>query len=110
MKTNLMLQGIEEYLKKPKLYEPSVAKFWDEDHISKGMLGAHLNPSLESATRTHEFVKRSAAWIAETAPANQYLRLLDMGCGPGIYAELFDVAGGEYFSKTPQLCVVAEAV
>ena len=78
---------------KPELYAPSSAKFWDDEHISKGMLKAHLDPNLESATRKLAFVHESASWIASMANPIQRPRLLDLGCGPGIYAEFFAEEG-----------------
>lgn len=88
-----MLHDISKFAQKPGLYAPSTAKFWDDEYISKGMLDAHLNPELESATRTLDFVRCSVEWIAKIAPVQKYPRLIDLGCGPGIYAELFDDAG-----------------
>lgn len=84
-----MLKKLKKFAKRPQLNEKSSEKFWDDPHISKGMLEAHLNQNLDSATRNLAFIKESAAWIAQTLPPAQYPRLLDLGCGPGIYAELF---------------------
>ena len=53
------------------------------------MLKAHLNENQESATRKLDFVKKSVAWINTVLPNHHYNNLLDLGCGPGIYAELF---------------------
>ena len=74
---------------KPALYEPSPRNMWDDPHISKQMLAAHLDEGFDSATRKMGFVKESVGWIACTLPPARYKRLLDLGCGPGIYAELF---------------------
>ena len=88
-----MLQNIKKYMQKPDMYAPSTARFWDDNHISKGMLEAHLNLAIDSATRNLDFVQRSVGWISSIAPTGKYPRLLDLGCGPGIYAELFYVIG-----------------
>jgi SAM-dependent methyltransferase len=77
---------------RPALYEPNEFKFWDDEHISKGMLAAHLDPEMEAATRNPDFVRRSVRWIAGFARESNP-KLLDLGCGPGIYAELFVEAG-----------------
>ena len=82
-----MFNTLRNYLVKPELYTPSTCPFWDEEHISKGMLEAHLNPELNAATRKHDFVDKSVNWIASIAPPVQFKNLLDLGCGPGIYAE-----------------------
>lgn len=84
-----MNEKLLQYLsKKPDLYEASTSKFWDDEHISKGMLEAHLNPDLEAATRKLSFVRQSVDFIADFAKDVQNPKLLDLGCGPGIYAEL----------------------
>lgn len=98
-----MIRELSDYLKKPELYAPSTGMFWDDAHISKGMLAAHLNPHWDAATRRHEFLDRSVQWIAQIAPPLQYKFLLDLGCGPGLYAQRFHNAGysvtGVDFSK-----------
>ncbi len=88
-----MLKTIRPYLKKPLLFEKSKTKFWDDPHISQSMLKAHLDPDLESATRKLEFVKQSVNWISDILPISKYKKILDLGCGPGIYAELFSAKG-----------------
>jgi len=86
----LMYQKLIDLLsKKPELYEPSTAKFWDDEHISNEMLKAHLDPSWDAASRNHAFITRSVDWITQIAPPLQYTKLLDLGCGPGLYAERF---------------------
>jgi 2-polyprenyl-3-methyl-5-hydroxy-6-metoxy-1,4-benzoquinol methylase len=94
-------------MNKPELNTLSMdslySTLWDDEHISKGMLEAHLNPDLDAATRNHAFLDKSVRWIAELAPPQQYAKLLDLGCGPGLYAERFAKAGysvaGIDFSK-----------
>ena len=88
-----MIHTILDYMEKPALYAKGTSKFWGDGHISKGMLSSHLDSERDGATRNHAYVRQSVQWIATVAPAAQYPALLDLGCGPGIYAELFDEAG-----------------
>lgn len=88
-----MFQTIKKISIKPTIYKKSDAKFWDDPYISQNMLQAHLNPDLESATRKLDFVQQSADWISNVLPAAKYKRLIDLGCGPGIYTELFCLRG-----------------
>lgn len=87
---------------KPPLYAPSTAPFWDDEHISKQMLAAHLNPKMDAASRNHAFIGQSVRWIASICGigaseslTNQpkSVKLLDLGCGPGIYAERLTKVG-----------------
>jgi len=80
-------------MKKPALYEKGTAELWTDDHISKGMLEAHLHPDWDAATRKHATMREIVKWIGSVAPVKQYRNLLDLGCGPGIYAEEFYKAG-----------------
>lgn len=89
-----MYQTLLHYVScKPSLYAPSTKAFWDDEQISRFMLEAHLDPNLEAATRKYDFVCASAAWILEHWKPQNGDRLLDLGCGPGIYAELFCKGG-----------------
>lgn len=88
-----MLDSMCMALRKPPLYEKSEGAFWNDEYISKQMLQAHLNPEFDGASRKLEFVQRSAAWIKELVNPDSYPALLDIGCGPGIYAERFAAAG-----------------
>ena len=88
-----MFNEIIKYANKPLIYAPSTKSLWDDEHISKEMLEAHLNPILDAASRNHDFIDSSAKWISEVAPPSQYKHLLDLGCGPGLYTERFNHAG-----------------
>ena len=84
-------------LRKPDLDAPGADNWaralWDDEHISKGMLEAHLDPAMDAASRSPAFLDQSVRWIAALAPPPQFPRLLDLGCGPGLYAERFAKAG-----------------
>ena len=84
-----MIKNLLKFAKRPELYQDSTAEFWNDEHISKGMLEAHLDPDWEAATRKHSFVEQSVQWISYILPPDKYPKLLDIGCGPGIYAEKF---------------------
>ena len=77
----------------PERYVFTGEPFWDDEHISSQMLAAHLDPEFEGASRAHAFIDRSVEWIASVAPPAAYPRLLDAGCGPGLYAERLARAG-----------------
>lgn len=88
-----MYNQICQAVKLPALYEKTEVLFWDDEHISGQMLKAHLDPDFEGASRKKDFIDQSAAWIGEIAPPREHNRLLDIGCGPGLYAERFEKMG-----------------
>ena len=71
-------------LKKPQLWQRSQIPFWDDEHISKGMLEAHLNPDTDAASRKTDSINRSVSWLSTLIPTGS--KILDLGCGPGLYA------------------------
>lgn len=86
-----MFNKLKEYAVKPEPYASSTHKFWDDEYISSQMLPFHLDPDCEPASRKHSFIDQSAAWIASLLPAQA--KLLDLGCGPGLYTQRFARAG-----------------
>lgn len=71
--------------KRPPLHTKDDLSFWDDEHISRRILELHLDPDTDAASRRPEEIDRSARWIATRLPA--HARVLDVGCGPGLYAQ-----------------------
>ncbi len=88
-----MYKKMKQLFEKPPLYMKSEAAFWNEEHISQQMLNAHLDPNFEGASRKAVFIDKSAQWIGGNLPPNKYNKLLDLGCGPGLYTERFAKMG-----------------
>lgn len=61
-------------------------EFWNDPHISAQMLRFHLDPIAEPASRAHAFIDRSVDWLVPALSLEPGSRLLDLGCGPGLYA------------------------
>ncbi|HOM03421.1 MAG TPA: methyltransferase domain-containing protein [Acetivibrio sp.] len=78
---------------KPKLFEKGEELFWDDEHISKGMLEAHLNPDWDAASRKFETIRKSCDWIIQKLGLKESSEILDLGCGPGLYCSIFSEKG-----------------
>lgn len=88
-----MYNELIQLLSKPAFPRSANSCFWNDDHISENLLKAHLNAGWDAASRKHSFIEHSAAWIADIAPSGDFPALLDLGCGPGLYAEHFHKLG-----------------
>ncbi len=77
----------------PEPFAPGTTPFWDDPHISQQMLAAHLDPALAAASRPHAEIDCSVEWIAHQLGLGPGAALLDLGCGPGLYAERFAARG-----------------
>ena len=82
-----------ELQQKPAPFTPGEALFWDDPHISSQMLQTHLNPEIDAASRRPETIDRSVKWLMETLKLKPDESILDLGCGPGLYASRFARAG-----------------
>jgi SAM-dependent methyltransferase len=74
---------------KPRLFEPGEPLFWNDPHISKGMLKAHLDPTHDAASRRPEIIDNIVKHLLDSGVLTPEMKLLDLGCGPGLYAERF---------------------
>lgn len=92
-----MKKTLFDMLRRPDLYEPSPDPFWADEYISQSMLRAHLESDSDGASRTHGFIGHSAQWIGSLAAPAAGKRLLDLGCGPGLYAARFRQQGFAVF-------------
>jgi SAM-dependent methyltransferase len=59
---------------------------WNEPGFSARMLKEHLSQEHDAASRRFEKIEQHVAWIHQKAFKNQPGKLLDLGCGPGLYA------------------------
>ena len=59
---------------------------WNDPAFSKRMLKEHLSQEHDAASRRTEKIDRHVNWIHRTLLAERPARILDLGCGPGLYA------------------------
>jgi SAM-dependent methyltransferase len=82
---HLDLERLRALAVRPPLFAPHEALFWDDPHISQQMLAAHLDPDWDAASRRHATIDRSVEWLISHLRLRQGQRVLDLGCGPGLY-------------------------
>jgi SAM-dependent methyltransferase len=90
-----LLDKIESYMVRPGLFECGEPKFWDDPYISQNMLEAHLNPNHDAASRKPETIEKTIQHLLQSGLLISGMKVLDLGCGPGLYAERLCCAGIE---------------
>lgn len=83
--------------------EPHAGSIWRDPHIQRQLLAVHLDDSTAAATRTPQAVRRTIELL--TAGLAPGASVLDLGCGPGRYAQQladdgFDVTGVDFNSAS----------
>lgn len=69
-----------------ELYERGDSVIWTDPYVRDRLLAIHLDPETDAASRRPEVIRSTAEWILGDAAPGE---LLDLGCGPGLYAETF---------------------
>jgi SAM-dependent methyltransferase len=99
------LKHVLKLQEKPEPFTPGERLFWNDPHISKGMLEAHLDSKHEHASRRPETIDRTVDWLINALHLPRAAEVIDLGCGPGLYAERFarrgfQVTGVDYSRRS----------
>jgi 2-polyprenyl-3-methyl-5-hydroxy-6-metoxy-1,4-benzoquinol methylase len=82
-----MFSFLKEQNSRPPLFSAYTAKeLWTDPHVAGQMLASHLDPAQDLASRNHTFIERSVRWLSESFHLESGKQVLDLGCGPGLYA------------------------
>lgn len=91
-----MFSELEQFNRRPEPFAEYTAEhLWTDPHISGRMLALHLDGSVDMASRTSGFIARSVRWLSEYGGLGEGSRVLDLGCGPGLYSNPLARTGAE---------------
>jgi SAM-dependent methyltransferase len=68
---------------------------WSDPEFSERMLAEHLSQEHDLASRRTETIDEHVDWILSSVLDGRPGRVLDLGCGPGLYAQRFASRGCE---------------
>jgi SAM-dependent methyltransferase len=77
---------LKQWTEPPARFTPGEPLFWDDPYISEQLLAAHLNPDVEAASRSPRIIDRAIQWMITTLGLRPGQSVIDLGCGPGLYA------------------------
>ena len=66
---------------------------WHDADFSRRMLREHLSQEHDAASRRLATIEQHVAWMHRQLPADRPTRILDLGCGPGLYCSALSRLG-----------------
>ncbi len=79
--------------KVPKPWEEAEKIPWNDPDFSRRMLKEHLSQKHDAASRRTALIKKHVDWIHRFALDEKPSRILDLGCGPGLYCARLSALG-----------------
>ena len=88
-----MFEALKDLVSRPELFSGfDTSALWTDPHVARQMLSLHLCDETALASRPSVEIDRMAAWIDRELGLDGK-HVLDLGCGPGLYASRFHAAG-----------------
>jgi cyclopropane fatty-acyl-phospholipid synthase-like methyltransferase len=78
---------------RPGPFAPGPTPFWTDERLAAPLLATHLDPDTDAASRRPETIVREVDRLVQALALGDGSRLLDLGCGPGLYAAAFAARG-----------------
>jgi len=89
-----MFRELQEINSRPDPFQYYTAEeLWADDHTSMKMLEYHLKEDIDLSSRNRTFINRSVDWIVSQFGIDDTTRVVDFGCGPGLYTTPFAEKG-----------------
>lgn len=91
-----LFSDLERINARPKPFEFYTASdLWTDEHTSAQMLAFHLNGDVDISSRRRSFIEQSVDWLVSRLEIRQGTRVVDFGCGPGLYTSRLAQRGAQ---------------
>ncbi len=98
METDSLFDILESANEKPAAFSVYTAKeLWTDEHTSEQMLAFHLNGEIDVSSRRTSFIVDSVRWMTSCFDLSPNSRIIDFGCGPGLYTSRFAELGAAVY-------------
>ncbi|MBN1119500.1 MAG: class I SAM-dependent methyltransferase [Anaerolineae bacterium] len=91
----LDIKLLRDLAQQPDPFTPGDSLFWVDPYVSQQVLEAHLDPDTDAASRPPHIIEKSVGWLTRFLKLQPGEQVLDLGCGPGLYATELALKGFE---------------
>ena len=96
METTSLFSLLQTVTERPRPFSVYTASdLWTDEHTSGQMLAYHLNGDVDISSRRTSFIDDSVRWLEERFELSNNSRVIDFGCGPGLYTTRLARLGSE---------------
>jgi len=88
-----VIKTIKDLIVRQGLTESGLAIPWSDSDFSRRVLGEHLNPENDIASRRPKAIDRQVRFIHHQLLGGKKSSILDLGCGPGLHLHRLAVLG-----------------
>ncbi len=91
-----VFRELQQINQRPAIWSRLTAtELWTDPYVARQMLRFHLDETVDLSSRRPAFIDASARWIANAFGLGPGTRVLDLGCGPGLYTTRFAQGGAD---------------
>ena len=96
MEPEALFSALESVNQKPAPFSVYTAsELWTDEHTSEQMLAFHLDDEIDLSSRRTAFIDNSVRWLESHFELCGSSRVIDFGCGPGLYTSRIARLGAE---------------
>lgn len=99
------MEKLLEIAKMPEPFEEGTAQIWLDSDRADFVLKAHFDENIPGGSRESSFIDETVDFISEIVPLAKLKKVIDLGCGPGLYSQKlaskgYEVVGVDFNKKS----------
>ncbi|MGG0942431.1 methyltransferase domain-containing protein [Bacillus subtilis] len=107
------MEKLLEIAKNPEPFEGGTQEIWLDPDRADFVLKSHFDENIPGGSRERSFINETVDFISEIAPVENCKKVIDLGCGPGLYSQMLAMKGynvvGVDFNKKSIEYAISEA-
>lgn len=104
------MEKLLEIAKNPEPFEEGTQEIWLDPDRADFVLKSHFDENIPGGSRESGFINETVDFINKIAPVEEYKKVIDLGCGPGLYSQNlamkgYDVVGVDFNKKSIEYAI-----